>query len=229
MAFLALTVSGKRSGKQDYSILFVFHLRLDQVTDGGWAGNFSFLLAAQLFHSLLFFSLVLRFDGQADVAVLTIHADDARFDFFAFFQDVGRVFNAVNTDFRCFQGSHHVFSQLNSSGLSSDFLDYTLNDRTFLVDASVSIERIFRHLLDAQGDALTLSVDCQNDSFYFFALTVLTYSFFASFVPGDVRQVYQTINATVQTDKDTEVSDGLDLTGDTVALVEVTRRTLPMG
>src|SRR5690606_31087731 len=54
-----------------------------------------------------------------------------------------------------------------------------------------------------------------------------TYGFFADFVPGDVGQVNQTIDAAVQTDEDTEVGDGLDGTGDLVALVELAGELFP--
>jgi hypothetical protein len=51
--------------------------------------------------------------------------------------------------------------------------------------------------------------------------------FFACNVPGDVRQVNQAIDAAVQADEDTEVSDRLDFTLNTVALVVGFRELLP--
>lgn len=66
-------------------------------------------------------------------------------------------------------------------------------------------ERIVFQLLDAQGDALALRIDRQDDGFQLVALLEATYGFFADFVPGDVGQVDQAVDAAVQTDEDTEV------------------------
>lgn len=88
-------------------------------------------------------------------------------------------------------------------------------------------ERIVFQLLDAQGDALALRVDRQDDGFQLVALLEATYGFFADFVPGDVGQVDQAVDTAVQTDEDTEVGDRLDGTGDTVTLVELAGEVFP--
>src|SRR5690606_18648643 len=43
----------------------------------------------------------------------------------------------------------------------------------------------------------------------------------------DVGQVHQSVDATVQTDEDTEVGDRLDLAADTIALVVARREIIP--
>lgn len=70
-------------------------------------------------------------------------------------------------------------------------------------------------------------VDRQDDGFQLVALLEATYGFFADFVPGDVGQVDQAVDAAVQTDEDTEVGDRLDGTGDTVTLVELAGEVFP--
>jgi len=62
-------------------------------------------------------------------------------------------------------------------------------------------------LLHAQGDTLALCVNLQNNRCDFVAFLVFTNCFFACNVPGDVRQVNQAVDAAVQADEDTEVSD----------------------
>ena len=62
-------------------------------------------------------------------------------------------------------------------------------------------------MLNAQRDTLTLCIDLQYNGSDFVAFFVFTNCFFACNVPGDVRQVNQAVDAAVQTDEDTEVSD----------------------
>src|SRR5690606_12530827 len=88
-------------------------------------------------------------------------------------------------------------------------------------------ERIIFQLRDAQGDALTRRVNRQDDSFQLVALLEATHGFFASFVPGDVGQVNQAVDAAVQANEDTEIGDRLDGAGDLVTLVELTGEVFP--
>ena len=53
-------------------------------------------------------------------------------------------------------------------------------------------------MLDTQGDALALGVDGQDNRLDFIALLVVAYRFFASLVPADVGQVYQTVDIAFQ-------------------------------
>src|SRR5690606_22743556 len=93
------------------------------------------------------------------------------------------------------------------------------NDAALLELTNIADERIVRQLLDAQGDALTLGADGQDDCLDLVAFLERTYCFFARLVPGDVGQVNQTIDVAFQTDEDTKVSDGLDVAGDAIALL----------
>src|SRR5690606_38356037 len=164
---------------------------------------------------------------QVDHAVLAINTDDLGFNFFAFLQNVTRVFNAVTADFGGLQYCFNFFVQGNGGAFGVNRRHGTLNDGALVVQLNELGKRIAFQLLDAQGDALTLWINRQDNGFNFVALLVFTNSFFASLVPADVRQVNQTIDATVQADEDTEVCDGLDLAGDTVALVEVAGEIFP--
>src|SRR5690606_35276698 len=101
------------------------------------------------------------------------------------------------------------------------------NDGALVVDRDVVAERIVFQLLDAQGDALALRVNRQDDGFQLVALLEATHGFFADFVPGDVGQVNQAIDAAVQTNEDTEIGDRLDGAGDLVTLVELTGEVFP--
>src|SRR5699024_2674348 len=77
------------------------------------------------------------------------------------------------------------------------------------------------------GDTFTFCVNLQNNCSDFVTFFVFTNCFFACNVPGDVRQVNQAVDAAVQADEDTEVSDRLDFTFNTVALVVGFRELLP--
>src|SRR5690606_9047782 len=97
---------------------------------------------------------------------------------------------------------------------------FTGYQSAFVVFSYELRERIAFQLFHAQRDTLTLRVDRQDNGFQLITFLEATYGFFAGFVPGNVRQVNQTVDAAVQTNEDTEVSDGLDLTVDLVAFVE---------
>src|SRR5690554_983285 len=208
------------------SVALVFHLLLDQITNGGRTGDQHFLLA-QILHGFLLVLDVLGLDRQADDAGLAVNTDDLGFDFVADVQHVARIFNAVTADFGGLQGTFDVVTQGNYRTLGVNFLDGTGNDAAFLVQGNEVGERIVFQLLDTQGDALTLRINGQDDGFQLVALLEAAYGFFASLVPGDVGQVNQTVDAAIQTDEDAEVGDGLDGTGDLVALVELAGELFP--
>src|SRR5690606_18852379 len=171
--------------------------------------------------------LVFSLDRQADDTALAVNADDLGFNFVADVQHVARIFNAVTADFGGFQSTFDLVSQGDYSALGVNFLDGTGDDGAFLVQRNEVGERIVFQLLDAQGNALALWVNRQDDSFDLVALLETTYGFFANFVPGDVGQVNQTVDAAVQTNEDTEIGDRLDGAGDLVALVELAGELFP--
>src|SRR5690606_6915189 len=207
--------------------LVLVHLRTDQITDGGRTGGFGVLLAAQLFHRVLLVFDVFGLDGQADHAGLAVDADDLGFDFVAFLQHVAGVFDAVAADFGSLQDAFDVATQADHGALGVHFLDGTAHDGAFLVQGGVVGERIVFQLLDAQGDALALRINGEDDGFQLVALLEATHGFFAGFVPRDVGQVNQAVDAAVQADEDTEVGDRLDGAGDLVALVELAGEVFP--
>src|SRR5690606_17124352 len=65
------------------------------------------------------------------------------------------------------------------------------------------------------------------DGFQLVALLEAANGFFDHFVPGDVGQVNQTVDAAVQANEDTEIGDRLDGAGDLVALVELAGEVFP--
>src|SRR5690554_2682417 len=207
-------------------VLRLLHLLLDQVTDGGRTLHFS-VLVFHITDRLFLFINILGLDGEVDDAVLAVDRDDLGFDFVTFVQHVTGIFHFIAADFRSFQDSFYIVSQRDGGSLGVNRLDCAFHDSALLVQLDKLRERIAVQLLDAQGDTLALRIDRQDNCFDLVAFLVLANSFFARLVPGDVRQVNQTVDAAIQTDKDTEISDGLDLTGDLVALVELAGELFP--
>ena len=136
--------------------------------------------------------------GEADDAALTVDADDLGFRLLAF--PSGHC-AASSTRSRLISGSlqdtFDVVAQVDDSALVST--SFTV-PRTMLPFSCRDVvgERIVFQLLDAQGDALALQVDRQDDGFQLVALLEATYGFFADFVPGDVGQVDQAVDAAVE-------------------------------
>src|SRR5271155_1994414 len=91
----------------------------------------------------------------------------------------------------------------------------------------VGRERVLGELLDPQADALALRIDRQHHGVDLLRLLIAAHRFFARHVPGDIRQVHQTVDAAGQADENTEVGDGLDLAANLVAAVVVVREFLP--
>ena len=108
---------------------------------------------------------VFRLDGQADNAALTVDTNDLGFDFIANVQDVASIFNAVTADFGGFQSAFDVVCQSDDGAFGVNFLDGTGDDAAFLVQRNEVGERIVFQLLDAQGDALALRVNRQDNGF----------------------------------------------------------------
>ncbi len=80
-------------------------------------------------------------------------------------------------------------------------------------------ERIALELLDAQGNTLAIGIDRQNRSLDLLALAVIANRFLARQIPGDIRQMHETIDRAVQTDEDAEIGNRLDLSRHFVATV----------
>ncbi|BBG29707.1 predicted membrane protein [Zymobacter palmae] len=193
-------------------------LLLDQITDGGRTSNFRFFFAQRV-HRFTSFSLVFRTDRQVDGTRFAINVDDACFNSVAFFQLSSRIFDALFADFACFQDSDDVSSQFDQCLFRLNFNNATGNDSAFVVDGQELSNRVALELFDAERDTFAFRIDRQDDGFSFVTFAVFANCFFTSFRPRDVRQVNQTVDAAFQTDEDTEVSDGLDGTGNAVAFV----------
>ena len=62
------------------------------------------------------------------------------------------------------------------------------------MQANVVHEWIAFELFDAQGDALFVHVDGQDNGFHFLTFFVVAQSRFRGFLPRQVRHVYQTVD-----------------------------------
>src|SRR5690606_6971072 len=89
------------------------------------------------------------------------------------------------------------------------------------------VEGIAFKLLDAQRDALFVGVDGEHDGVDFIALLEVAHGFFASFAPGEVGQVHQTIDAARQAHEHAEVGDGHDGAVNLVATLVVGGKVFP--
>src|SRR5690606_16964936 len=138
-----------------------------------------------------------------------------------------RVFNAVTADFGGFQGRFDIVAQIDDGAFGVNFFHDATDDGALVIDGHVVGERIVFQLLDAQGEALALRVDREDDGVPLVGFLEAANSPFTGFVPGDVGQVNQTVDAAVQTNEDTEIGDRLDGAGDFVALVGLTREIFP--
>ena len=70
-------------------------------------------------------------------------------------------------------------------------------------------------------------MNLQYNSGNFVILLVVTNSYITRNTPGDIRQVNKTVDADLKTDKDTEISNRLDRTGNRVTLVVLFGKFLP--
>src|SRR3954462_5580075 len=184
-------------------------------------------LLRQVLHSALLVDHVLLLDGQLDVAGLAVDVHDHGRDFVAFLQHVARVFHAVAADFGGAQVTHDVLAQVDLGALGVDGLDLARHDGALVVHRGEGGERVAIELLDAQGDALAVHVHAQHDRLDFLALLVVANRGFAGFVPRDVGQVHQAVDAGRQADEHAEVGDRLDRALDAVAALGVLREFLP--
>ncbi len=119
------------------------------------------------------------------------------------------------------------FSQVDFSAAGVDRLDLAGHDLALVVHGGEGGERVAVELLDAQRDALAVDVDGQHDRFDFLALLVVANGGFAGFVPREVREVNQAVDAGSQTHEHAEVGDRLDRALDAVATLRVLSELLP--
>ena len=160
----------------------------------------------------------LRLEGEADHAVLAVHADDLELQLLPFRHALAGVLHAADADFRRLQHPHHVLRQPNARLLRPDAFDHALDQSAPVVDGYEVGEGILVKLLDAERDALPFGVHGKNDDLHLLALAVAAHRFLAGFAPGNVGQVNQPVDGAVQTHEDAEIGDGLDLAADAVPL-----------
>src|SRR3990167_3272820 len=210
------------------ALLFrVVQLGAQQGAQAGRAGAFAAGLLAQVGHGDLFVSHVLLLDRQLNVAGLAIHIDHHGRDFVAFLEHVAGIFHAVAGDFRSAQVTHDVFAEVDFSATGVHGLDLAGHRLALVVHRHEGREWVAVELLDAQRDAFAVHVHGQHDGFHFLALLVVTNCGFASFVPRQVRQVNQAVDAGSQAHEHAEVGDRLDRTLHAVAALRVLCEFLP--
>src|SRR6478735_2079559 len=203
------------------------HQRVAQGAQAGLARVLACRLLAQAGHGALLVDHVLLLDRQLDVAGLAIHVDHHGRDFVAFLEHVACIFHAVAGDFAGAQVADDVLTQVDLGAAGVHGLDLAGHDLALVVHRSECGERVAVELLDAQADALAVHVDAQHDGFDFLALLVVANGGFAGFVPREVRQVNQAVDAGSQADEHAEVGDRLDRALDAVAALGVLREFLP--
>src|SRR5690625_869075 len=206
-------------------LVLVFHLSFDQITQRGRLSLLSLL--AVLFDGSSLIHHVLGLDGQRKGAVFAIHNDDLGFDFIANIEHLSGIFHFVAAQLRRFQRGFNIFRQGNDRAFGVHFLNSTFHHGTFVILSDILRERVGFQLLNAQRDTLTLGINREHNGFQLVAFLVLTNGFYTAFMPGNIRQVHQTIDTAFQADKDTEVSDGLNLTADLVAFGVGTSKGIP--
>jgi len=74
-------------------------------------------------------------------------------------------------------------------------------------------------LLQTKRDSFSFCVNGQNRRFNFITFSESSNGGFTRLVPGNIRQVYQSIDVAVEANKDTEVSDRLDVTFKVITLI----------
>ena len=89
----------------------------------------------------------------------------------------------------------------------SNVNDLAFHGLTQEVAALYRQPRILGQLLDAQGDSLAITVDVEYAGFHFVALCKAIVGVTNALAPRHVGDVNQTVDAIVDTDKDTEVGD----------------------
>src|SRR5690606_10137062 len=207
-------------------LVATFHLRLDQIADGGGHHGFGFLLA-QIADRGLLVVRVLGLHGQADLAVLAVDIDDLDFDGVADIDRVAGILDAVAGQLGGLQIAFEIAFEADHGALGIDFLDGAGDDGALVVLGDIGGEGIVSQLLHAQGDALPLGVDGQDNGFQLVALLEVAHHFLAVLVPGQVGEVDEAVDAALEANENAEVGDGLDVAGDLVTLAVLGGELVP--
>src|SRR6185295_2170324 len=197
---------------------------LEQVTQAGARRR---LFGTVVRNRLGLFVHFLRLDGQRDRTRLAVDAGEPGFDFLADLEHGARVFDAVTRELGGAQLAFDAVAEVDDRATRVHFLDGSLDDGALRVRGDPLAERVLRELLDAQRNALTLRVDGQHHGFHLLALLVVAHGFFARDIPREVRQMHEAVDVAGETDEHAEVGDGLDLSRNLVATVEVLGELLP--
>ena len=92
----------------------------------------------------------------------------------------------------------------------SDMNHFTSDQVTNIQHCFQTLPRIFLQLLDTQRQSLTIHIDVQDLHFNFVPFVVHLMRITLSLAPGHIRNVNQSINTFIQSNKDTEVSNVTD-------------------
>src|SRR6185312_299964 len=163
--------------------------------------------------------LVLGANRERQLATLAVHAGELGLDLVAHLQMQGGIVDALLGDVVGAQVTLDAFAQIDHGALRIDFLDGAVDDGAARIRRHELAERILLHLLDAERDALALRIHRQHHGLDLLALLEVAHEIFTGYLPGNVGQVHQAVDAAVQADEHAEVGDRLDLAGDLVTLL----------
>ena len=180
-------------------------------------GRLSSLLVDGL-ESLLFLGLILSTDGQRDLVGLTINAHELSLNGITDLKDGRYVVDTIAGNIGSSDVTDDVISQGDGSTASINLGNGTGDDGALTVLTAILSKRIGGDLLEPQGDTLTLRIYLQYYSGKLVTLGEVANCLFTVLLPGNVREVNQAVDTAVQADEDTEIGNGLDLTGNTLAL-----------
>ena len=147
-------------------------------------------------------------DGQADLALVWVEADDFDFDFLSFLQDIAWVLDVLVSDFGDVHESFDALLKFDKGAEVSQLFDVAGPDGAGSVALGDTLAPwVRRELFDAQREALVLFVDVGHNSFDFLAEIEELGGVLDPVCPGDVGDVHEAVDAFFDADEDTEFGD----------------------
>src|ERR1700720_1072425 len=170
---------------------------LQQIPEGGTTRRRRFRAVA--LHSLGLLVSLLGLDRQRDGARLAVDAGELRPGLCAHLEDRAGILHAIAAELGRAQLAIDAVAEIDDRAARIDLLHHTLDDRALGVVGDIGGERVLRQLFDAERDALALRVDRQHHGLELLALLVVAHRLFARLVPGDIRQVHQSVDVALET------------------------------
>ncbi len=155
------------------------------------------------------------FEGEADLAVVDIDAEDLDLDFVADLDDVGWVLDLVIGELADVQETFEAGFEFDEDAEVGDLGDLALDDHAGLVVGGDGVEpRVFGHLLEAERDAVLFLIDGEDDALNLVALLEELAGVSDLFGPGEIADVEKAVDAFFDFDKGAVVGEVADLAGD---------------